>query len=131
MPKNQRSKSVYEALEQILGKQRIAFDVVNRQLYSRDMMSGMMLERKAGRPPYLPDIICWPETTDEVSKIIKTANQFKIPVIPFGGGSGVSGGTVPLHGGIMLDLKRMKKIGKIEEKNGCFYVTTETGFLGE
>lgn len=124
-------KQAKESLESILGKDRVAFDPANRLLYSMDMMSGLKLERKAGAPPHLPDLICWPESTGEVSKILKIAHRHKVPVVPFGGGSGVSGGTVPLFGGIMLDLKRMNRIEKIEERRGQFYLTAQTGILGE
>ncbi len=118
-------------LKTLLGPGRVATDPSNRLLYSRDMMSGGLLQEKAGVDPHLPDMICWPETTREVSKILKIANRRRIPVVPFGAGSGVSGGTVPLGGGIMLDLKRMNRLGGIEERNGRFYVTVESGILGQ
>lgn len=122
---------VGRTLERILGEERTAADPANRTLYSYDMMSGLKLEMKSGAMPHLPDLVCWPETTTEVSKILKLAHQKKIPVIPYGGGSGVSGGTVPLYGGIILDLKRMNRIEKIERRNGAFYLTAETGIIGE
>ena len=100
------------SLERILHG-RLASDPTNRLLYSRDMMSGGLLASKAGVEPHLPQVVCWPETIQEVSAVLKVANHHRIPVVPYGAGSGVSGGTVPVRGGIMLDLKRMNRIEKI------------------
>ena len=57
----------------------------------------------------------WPESAGEVSKIIKLANETVTPVVPYGGGSGVCGGAVPVEGGIALDLKRMDRIRSIDD----------------
>lgn len=122
-------------LEKILGD-RVAADPVNRALYCRDMMTGTTLELKAGHPPLLPDLVCWPETTEEISEILKFASHHLVPVIPFGGGSGVSGGTLPLTGGIILDLKKMNRVegikGPARRDNGAFFtVTAQCGILGQ
>ncbi len=60
------------------------------------------------------DFIIYPETTEEVSRILKIANHYKIPVVPWGGGSGSQGGALPIYGGIVLDMKRMNKLIKID-----------------
>ena len=62
-----------------------------------------------------PDFIVHPATTQEVSKIVKLANHYKIPVIPWGGGSGSQGGALPVYGGIIVDMKRMNKLIKIDK----------------
>src|SRR5690625_1853307 len=56
-----------------------------------------------------------PKETVEVSKVMKTCNRYKIPVVPKGGGSGTQGGTATLYGGIILDLTRMDKIYEINK----------------
>ncbi|HYB22047.1 MAG TPA: FAD-binding oxidoreductase, partial [Thermodesulfobacteriota bacterium] len=83
---------------------------------------------RAQKPP-LPDFIVLPQSTDEVSKVLKIANRHKIPVIPYGGGSGVNGGIQALYGGIMLDLKRMKKVIRIDEQS--FTVSAQCGINGQ
>src|SRR3989338_7215295 len=118
------------SLERILHG-RLASDPTNRLLYSRDMMSGGLLASKAGVEPHLPQVVCWPETIQEVSAVLKVANHHRIPVVPYGAGSGVSGGTVPVRGGIMLDLKRMNRIEKIEKIRGQNFVTAQSGIIGE
>ena len=118
-------------LLRLLGPSRLAADATQLSLYCRDMMTGSTLEMKAGHHPHLPDLVVWPESVAEVSQIVKTANQYRVPVIPFGAGSGVSGGTLPVRGGIIVDLKRMNRLGPVVEKPGSFEVTAETGILGQ
>ncbi|NIQ37839.1 MAG: FAD-binding protein [Proteobacteria bacterium] len=57
-----------------------------------------------------PSCAVWAETTEQVSEILKVANNETIPVIPRGAGTSLSGGAVPSEGGIVLDLNRMNKI---------------------
>jgi alkyldihydroxyacetonephosphate synthase len=120
-----------KALESALGKERVAVDPANRLLYARDMMSGGLLEEKARREPHLPHAVCWPESVEDIRKILAVARRHRVPVVPFGAGSGVSGGTVPVKGGIMLDLKRLDRLGAIEERQGRFFVTAESGIIGQ
>ena len=65
----------------------------------------------------LPDIVVLPHTTEEVSKVMKIANDHAIPVIARGSATNLSGGTVPLQGGLVLALNRMNKIIEIDEEN--------------
>lgn len=120
-----------QALSSIVGPKRISSELSNRHFYAHDMMTGAILADKAQMPPYLPDWICWPETVEEIAEILKLANRRKVPVVPYGGGSGVSGGTIPLYGGILLDLRRRQSISPIEEKDGRYSVTAETGVYGQ
>jgi glycolate oxidase len=60
-----------------------------------------------------PDCAVWATTTEQVSEILKLANEHKIPVIPRGAGTGLSGMAVPVKGGIVLDLNRMNQIVKV------------------
>ena len=61
-------------------------------------------------PAALPDIVCFPQTNEEVSEILKTSARFRLPVIPFGAGTSVEGQVNALHGGITIDLRDMNKI---------------------
>ena len=73
----------------------------------------------------LPEVVIKPEDTASVAKILKLANEEKIPVTPRGGGTGLSGGAVPIYGGIVLSLERMNRILEIDEDN--FVATVEPG----
>ncbi len=82
-----------------------------------------------GKVASLPDAIVWPESADEIAKIVKIAVKCKVPVIPFGEGSGVLGGITAINGGIVIDMKRMNRIIDIDEES--LLVTVETGINGE
>jgi glycolate oxidase len=64
-----------------------------------------------------PDAVVKPRTTAEVAAIMQLANEHLIPVTPRGAGSGLSGGAVPLYGGIVLSLERMNAVLEIDPDN--------------
>ncbi len=73
------------------------------------------------------DFVVHPGSAEQVSKVLKIANQYKLPVTVWGGGSGSQGGALPIYGGIILDTKRMNKVLKIDEES--LSVTCETGII--
>ncbi|MFC2065930.1 FAD-binding oxidoreductase [Chloroflexota bacterium] len=73
----------------------------------------------------LPDVVTKPENTDAVARILRLANDRNIPVTPRGGGTGLSGGAVPIYGGIVISLERMNRILEIDKDN--FAATVEPG----
>ena len=68
-------------------------------------------------PAALPDVVCFPRTTEEVSEVMKISNMFQIPVIPFGAGTSVEGQVNALHGGITIDLRDMNKILRVSAED--------------
>ena len=64
-------------------------------------------------PPHRPDLVVFPETADEVARVVAHANERRIPVVPFGAGSSLEGHVIPVQGGISLDLTRMNQIREI------------------
>nr|WP_273702543.1 FAD-linked oxidase C-terminal domain-containing protein [Tepidanaerobacter syntrophicus] len=65
----------------------------------------------------MPDVVLKPTSAEQISKIVKLANKYKIPVTPRGAGSGLSGGAVPICGGIVLSVEKMNKILEIDTQN--------------
>jgi len=65
----------------------------------------------------LPDVVASPATTEEVSRIMQLAHRERLPVVPRGLGSGLAGGTIPIRGGIVLNLTRMNRILEIDRVN--------------
>ena len=65
----------------------------------------------------MPEVVVRPRTADEIAAIVKLANRQHIPVTPRGAGSGLSGGAVPLFGGILLSCDRMNQILEIDTAN--------------
>ncbi len=64
-------------------------------------------------PPRRPDLVVFPETAEEVARVLAHANERRIPVVPFGAGSSLEGHVIPVRGGISLDLTRMNRIREI------------------
>src|SRR5699024_5271136 len=75
-----------------------------------------------------PYFIVSPATTEETSRIVKTCNRYKMPVVTRGGGSGTAGGAATMYGGIVLDVKRMNKI--IDIDNESLILTAQPGING-
>ena len=80
-----------------------------------------------GRVCPKPDFVVRPKTSEEVARIMKIANQYKIPVVPWGGGSGSQDGALPISHGIVLDMKRMNRIIQIDKH--ALTVTAQTGII--
>ena len=60
-----------------------------------------------------PDVVAFPRTTDEVARCVRLANEFDVPVVPRGAGTSLAGGCLPVGGGLMIVLTRMKAIEEI------------------
>lgn len=74
---------------------------------------------------HLPDVVVYPESTEEVASILRFANTHFIPVVPFGAGSSLEGHIIPVQGGISLDMTRMNQI--IEILPNDFMVRVQPG----
>jgi len=115
-------------LIKIVGLNNISTKEVDLLAYTKDSTLLAFNWELEGKIAGLPDFITWPETTEQISEILKLANQEKIPVIPYGEGSGVVGGAIPLYGGIIIDMKKFNKVLKINDKD--LTVTAEAGING-
>jgi alkyldihydroxyacetonephosphate synthase len=115
-------------LEGIVGADHVSRRETDLLTYSVDAywMPQMYLDRGERTPT--PDAIVHPASTAEVAEVVKLANRHRVPVVPWGGGSGTQGGALPIHGGIMLDTKRMNRLIEINERS--FTVTAEAGING-
>lgn len=116
-------------LQDIVGKAHVSVKNIDRINYSRDSNFKGAIQAKFGKVINFPDIIAWPQTTEEVQSIVKLAIEFKVPIIPYGAGSGVCGGTVPVHGGLVVDLKRMNRLVKVDPEN--LTAEIEAGIMGQ
>src|SRR5258707_1415173 len=63
--------------------------------------------------PGPPDIVCFPQTTDEVAAIVKIAAAHRLPIVPFGAGTSLEGHVNAIHGGITIDLREMNKVSRV------------------
>ncbi|GAB1420580.1 FAD-binding oxidoreductase [Anaerolineales bacterium] len=115
-------------LEEVVGEANISSKESDRLVYSTDWfwLPQMWLDRGERLQP--PDYIVYPTSAEQISEIMRIANNYRIPIIPWGGGSGSQGGAIPMFGGIILDTKRMNKIIEIDEKS--LTVTAQAGING-
>ncbi|MEM2925347.1 MAG: FAD-linked oxidase C-terminal domain-containing protein [Methanocellales archaeon] len=108
---------ILEKLIEIVGRDRVTADPAELYCYSYD---SSYIVGKAGYAVI-------PLSTEEIVKIVKLANEYKIPVVPRGAGSGLTGGAVPIKGGIVLDMRRMNRILEIDIEN--LQVLVEPGVI--
>src|SRR5690606_36749936 len=64
-------------------------------------------------PPALPDVVVFPESTDEVSRIVAAAARHGAPVVPFGAGSSLEGHVNAVAGGVSIDMSRMTRVLRV------------------
>ena len=92
--------TVIKRLEEIVGTENVSTELIDLVAHSTD----------AGEYRARPDVVVIAHTTQEISDILKMANELEVPVIPRGAGTNTSGQTIASKGGIMLDLHRMDQI---------------------
>jgi alkyldihydroxyacetonephosphate synthase len=120
---------VRSQLADVVGEENTFTSEADRLAYSVDIMwIGQAWIDEGLRPP-MPDFVVLPKTVDEVRRIVLIANQHRLPLVPCGGMSGSQGGTLPVYGGIMLDLKRMNRVIEIDKQS--YTVTAEAGISGQ
>jgi alkyldihydroxyacetonephosphate synthase len=121
-------KMIVNELAACVGRSHVFTEEADRVGYAVDIywVPRMLFDR--GKLPPIPDVVVQPGCVEEVSALLKLANLYHIPVIPWGGGSGSQGGIMPMYGGITLDLKRLNKILQIDEISGT--VRAQAGING-
>jgi len=129
LPRSTPNIELASRLKEIFGDERVSRMENDRIAYARDLWPRSLLQVRKDQVPNPPEYIVWPETPGEISKLMRMANDKKFPVIPFGAGSGVCGGTLPISGGVICDLKRMNRIITLNEKAST--VTVQVGIIGE
>lgn len=109
---------IVKRLEEIVGPDNVFTDRERLEPYSHD------------ETPELegwPEVVVKPITAQEISEILKLANERLVPVTPRGGGQGLSGGSVPVNAGIVLSIERMNRILEIDHRN--MMVAVEPGVI--
>ncbi len=120
---------IIDKLERALGTEHVSIADPTRMAYSRDMWPRSLLRQRLGSVDKPPWVVVWPANSIQVAQVVDLANEYGIPIIPFGAGSGVCGGTLPVNGGIVMDLKRMDKILSLAADDHILDV--EAGIVGE
>jgi glycolate oxidase len=114
----QITPEILQQLQQIIGENNVFTDQETRNHYGHDETEDYV---------FPPSVVLKPETPEEISAILKVANQYKIPVTAIGGRTGLSGGALSVHQGIGLSMERFNKILHIDEQN--LQVTVEPAVI--
>ena len=101
------SEKTIRLLQDILGRQHLLTEPEELTCYSFDGSGGDIA----------PQAVAFPKTSDQVAQILKLANAHNFPVVPRGAGSGMTGGAVPICGGLVLVTSRMNRILEIDPEN--------------
>ncbi|MDD2465461.1 MAG: FAD-linked oxidase C-terminal domain-containing protein [Desulfobulbus sp.] len=101
------SEEIVQQLVKIAGEDNVSCRTVDRITHSFD----------ATQRQCLPDVVVHARSTEEISRIVRLADREKIPLLPRGAGSGFTGGSLPIHGGIVLVLTQMNRILEIDTDN--------------
>src|SRR3989442_3056062 len=102
-----KKAAVVRELSTLLGARHVLYTPYDLMLYEYDAS----IDRST------PDIVVLPATTEEVAAIVKIAARHNVPVVPRGAGTGLSGGAIPIYGGIMIVFARMNRILEIDYTN--------------
>lgn len=120
MPFTEVSPGILDEFEKIVGPANIILDEELRYPYSHD---------ETEDHSFLPDVVLKPGTSEEISRILGICNEHKIPVTPRGGGTGLSGGALPILKGVVISMERFNRIIAIDEMN--LQATVEPGVITE
>src|SRR5579871_3617258 len=113
-----RLPSLIEDLRHIVGNDGVMANRADLIVYECD---GFVIEKNC------PDVVVFPRSTAEVAAIVRLANEYEVPFLPRGAGTSLSGGCLPVGGGIMLVLTRMKQILEINLRDR--YAVVEPGVV--
>lgn len=111
----------YAFLTDLLDESQVSFGSSDRENHAGDW--GTPDDRKVR-----PDAVVWPESTDDVSRVLGAANEREIPVTPYAAGTGLEGNATPSYGGISMDLTRMNSI--LDVRADDFQVDVQAGVIG-
>ncbi len=109
---------IIESLGDIVGLDQVILDRFDLEPYSHDETEDL---------EFFPDAAIRPSSAAEISEIMKICHQNNIPVTTRGGGTGLSGGALPVYGGIVLSTERMNRIIEIDKEN--LMATVQPGLI--
>jgi glycolate oxidase len=101
-------QEIIHRLKEIVGEAGATADETELLVYECDALALFK---------HRPDAVVFPTTTEQVSAIVRVANEFDLPFLPRGAGTGLSGGAMAAEGGILIELQRMNRIISIDPEN--------------
>jgi glycolate oxidase len=120
MSYNKITPDILTAVKQIVGDDAVITSHADLEKYSHDETEDLH---------YYPEVVAKPKSLEEVSALLKLCNEHLIPVTPRGAGTGLSGGALPIMGGLVIAMERFNKVLNIDEQN--LQATVEPGVITE
>ena len=102
--------ALVESLSQVVGQGNVCTREDDLERYSSDALTPFRAFKAAPRMQKIADVVVVPRTVHHVVEVVKLALAYKVPVVPYGGGTGVMGAALPVHGGMVMDLKGLNRI---------------------
>lgn len=109
--------SIVESLSRIVGADHVLTSPYDLDRYSADALTPFRAYRAGYAFEQLADLVVRPGTVEEVSQVAALATREGIPLVPYGGGTGVMGGVLPVEGGVIVDVKRLNRILEISPRD--------------
>ena len=109
---------ILKAMQKIVGREHASSAESVLHLHGQDQSS---------HARQLPDVVVWPENSEQVSQIVTYARRQQVPMTGWGAGSSLEGNSIPVQGGIVVNFGRMNQIIKVHE--GDFQVTVQPGIF--
>src|SRR5919198_5365184 len=116
------------ALSSALAEGAVITTPVVLSAYTADTYWPALHAKAAGTPLARPDVVVRPRTEEDVATVLAIAQEQRVPVVPWGGGSGTQGGALAVNGGIVIDLRSLDEVIEIDETS--MTVTVQAGKNG-
>jgi len=120
MQYNKVTETQINTFQQIVGQPFVIINDEDKLHYAHDYTEDLQ---------YMPEVVVKPKTAEEVAAVVKVCYEHNIPITPRGAGTGLSGGALPVYGGVVIAMSRMNNIIDVDERN--FQVTVEPGVINE
>jgi glycolate oxidase len=114
------TQSILDLISEAIGAENVFIDEDSFQKYGHDETEDLK---------FSPEVVVKPTNTSSVAALMKICNQYKVPVTPRGGGTGLSGAALPIYGGVLLSIEKFKSIIEIDIEN--LQATLEPGVITE
>src|SRR5438874_11632210 len=118
MPTPTASASLVDRLRAAVGRDALLTSPGELLVYECD---GYVIEKNR------PDVVVFPTTTQQVVEVVKVCKEFDVPFLPRGAGTSLAGGCLPVGGGVVISLARMKRILEVDYRNR--YAVVEPGVV--
>ena len=116
------SEDLVAALRQALGDDTVLEDRLVREFHSADALNPSRAYHAPRSLWGIPSVVVTPSSTEDVVRTVSIACQYRTPIVPYGGGTGVMGAAVPGTGAIVVDLKHLNRIRSISVEDRVAWV---------